>query len=122
MQEGGAGQPGHKHGVFYRVPTPEAAPTQHIISPPPTEDQTDGQENPGNQRPASRGSNPLIFLRLAGDESCHGESKGNDKTGKTDIGGGWVADHAKMPQQRIEALAIFRDVRYGIDGLENGRG
>ena len=46
-------QPRQERGVLDRVPSPEAAPAEHLVRPPRAEDDADRQERPRQQRPPS---------------------------------------------------------------------
>ena len=56
-------QPGQQRGVLHRVPSPEAAPAEHLVGPPRTQHDADGEEGEGHQRPAAALDLPAIAIR-----------------------------------------------------------
>ena len=59
MQERGAGQPRHQRGVLDRVPGPVAAPAELGVGPARAEQDPDAEEEPGGEREAARGADPV---------------------------------------------------------------
>ena len=49
VEVGGAGEPREQRGVLHGVPSPEAAPPEHLVAPPGAEDDPDGEEAPGEE-------------------------------------------------------------------------
>ena len=60
VQIGGGAQPRQERRVLHRVPGPEASPAEHLVGPPRAEQDADGEERPGEQRPAAGGELPPL--------------------------------------------------------------
>ena len=76
---GGAGEPRQEAGVLDRVPRPVAAPAEHLVAPPGAEHDADGEEAPGEQRPAAGLQQPALadppgHQRGDGEGERHGEA------------------------------------------------
>jgi len=87
VQEGCAGEPGHEGGDLHRIPAPVTAPTQDIISPAPSQDQSQREEKPGHQRPAAGDADPAV-VSTSGDQRCDGKGEGITK--ETNPGTTWA--------------------------------
>ncbi len=98
VQKGCADQPGHKAGVFHRVPAPVAAPAQHVVGPAPAQNQPDGEKQPGHQRPAAGGPNPGGLVGSTRNQGGHGKGIRNDKADKAQVQRGGMANHAGVSQ------------------------
>ena len=119
-RKGRTGQPGHEGGDFHRIPAPVTTPAQHIISPAPAQHQPQREEQPGHQRPAPGQSDPAV-IGASGDQRGHRKGKRNDKGDEAQVKHGWVDDHARVAQQRVEAVAIRGSIQGGSNWLEHVR-
>ena len=106
VKQRGGGKPGHQPGVLHRIPGPVAAPAQHIISPAHSQQQPQAQPQPGDEQPGAQWRGP-IHLRFH-DECCQRKRKRHSQAHVADVHGRRMEDHARMPQQGIEALPIQR--------------
>ena len=105
MQKSSSGQPGHEGRDFDWVPSPVAAPAEHIISPTPAKQQPEREKEPGDQRPAARDTNPdIIFAPDC--QRADGKAIGDNKADKAQIEHRRVDDHARVTQERIQPLPI----------------
>ena len=76
VHERGAGEPRQERRVLNRVPGPEAAPPEHLVGPPCTEDDADGEEAPREQRPPASLDQPAL-ADTAGDQRGHRKREGD---------------------------------------------
>ncbi len=102
VDERGGGEPGHERRVLHRVPTPVAAPAEHLVAPPRAEDDPDGEEAPRDQRrPADVGEPPLA--ETAGDERRDRE---RERDGHADVP---EVEHRRV--ERHERVVLEQRVR-----------
>ena len=107
MQQGGAGQPGHKRGVFHRVPEPPAAPAQFVVGPPTAEHNAQAEEGPGHIGPGPRPARPGR-VQTATEQRGDGKGKGHAKTHVAHIQQRRMHDQPRVLQQRIQIVAVRR--------------
>ena len=110
MQERSPGEPGHQRGILDRIPEPPAAPAQLIICPPGSKHNTNGQTNPGRQRPGPHPSGPG-GIDPTFNQSCNGKGKGNRKADIAHIEEGRVNGEGEILQNRIEPAAVHGRLR-----------
>ena len=116
VEESGCHQPRHKRGVFNRIPKPPATPAQFVIGPPGSEHDTEGQKNPGNQRPRPRPPGPG-GIEGAPEEGGNRKTEGNGKSHIAHVQHWRMDGHAEILQQRIEVVAIGRHRHQTIEGV-----
>ena len=123
MQERSAGEPRQKRRVLDGIPRPVASPSELDVRPPHAEHDTDGQKEPGQERPAPNDGEPFR-IQSPRNQRGDGKCKWN--------GGGDVAQievrrmnrHAGVLELRIHPAAVHRrpvEAREGIR-LEARRG
>ena len=100
MQEGRARKPRHQRGIFYRIPSPVAAPAQDRVSPVRSQENAAGEEAPGHHGPAAGDVNPF-FAGILHDQRAEGKCEGNGKADVSQIQHGRMDDHLRILQQRI---------------------
>src|ERR1700730_10833714 len=105
MQEGRAGKPGHERRVFYRVPHPVAAPSEHGISPMRAKQDAYTLEAPGDHGPAASEVNPF-FARIAAEQRGERESKRNGEARISGIKDRRMDHHLRILQQGLAAVAV----------------
>ena len=95
VNEGRADEPGQEGRVFNRVPTPVAAPAEHVIGPATAEQQAETEEQPRDQRPAACRLDP-VGRQVARGQRRHREREGDDEAGEAEIQHRRVNDHAEV--------------------------
>ncbi|MNQ30429.1 hypothetical protein D3C85_437740 [compost metagenome] len=116
MDQRGARQPGHERGVFNRVPEPPSAPAQDVIGPGAAQQNADGQEGPGGQRPGADPARPQR-VQFAGQERGNGEGKGHREAHVAHVQHGRMHDHAGVLQQRVQVAAGHRGRDQAFEGV-----
>src|SRR5664280_838142 len=99
MDVGGRGQPGQQRGVLDRVPSPKAAPAEHLVTPPGPEHDADRQGAPGEHRPTTLLKGPAV-LDPTGDEHGDGEGEGHRETHESGVEPVSYT-HLTLPTKRI---------------------
>src|SRR5208337_378920 len=107
MQKRGAGEPGHKRGIFHRVPSPIAAPSEDSVSPVRAEENSDSEEAPSHHGPAAGDVNPFL-AGILHDQRAQRKGKGNGEADISQIQHGRMDDHFGILQERIQPAAILR--------------
>ena len=105
MDEGRQRQPGHEGGILHRVPEPETAPAQDCVGPPGTQQQSAGQQGPGDYSPQPPRVGPLIPL-LSRHQGTQGKCKGYAHRNKPGHQRWGMEKHSKVGEQRVDALAV----------------
>ncbi len=102
VKGGGSQQPGHQAGRLDGVPCPVATPAELDIGPYGPGGQTDGQQPKGN------GEYPPVEGR--GDSSISsGRQQGwYEEAAEAGVEDGWVPDHGRVFQHRLEAESVDR--------------
>ena len=102
----GAGQPRQEAGVLDRVPRPHPAPAEHLVAPPPAEQDADRQERPREQRPAAGLHQPAL-ADASGDEGGDGEGERHGEPDVAEVEDRRVEQHEHVVlQQRVRAGAV----------------
>src|SRR5438309_1127409 len=60
MQVRGRGEPREERGVLHGIPRPVPAPAEDLVGPPRAEDDADGEEAPGHERPPAGLAQPSL--------------------------------------------------------------
>ena len=116
VEVGRPAEPGQQRGVLDRVPTPEAAPTEHLIRPPGTEHDADGQEGEGHQGPAPALDLPAVAHPARG-QHADGEGEGHGEDDEADVEERRVDRHQRVVlQQRVRPEPLRRS-RRGHEGV-----
>src|SRR5262249_35208951 len=95
-----------------------AAPADQVIAPPTADEQAQGEEVPGDDRPAPRDGDPLL-AGTAHQEGGHGEGVGHGEAREAQIERHGVRDHPRILEERVEAAPVRRD---GLEALEGRSG
>ena len=124
MEVRGAGEPRQEAGVLHRVPPPHAAPAEHLVAPPSAEQDPDGQEPPGVQRPSPGGHQPAL-TDTPGDQRGDGEGERDREPDVAEIQDRRVEqDEDVVLQQRVgaEAAAVEVGDRAALEGVDRAEG
>ncbi len=119
MQESSPAQPGHEGRDLDRIPAPITAPAEHVIRPPAAQDQAQREEQPGHQRPAPGDPDPAV-IGPARDQRGDGEGVRDHEGHEAQVQHRGMDDHPRVPQQRIQALAVGGYQRAGALRAEEG--
>ena len=115
MQERRAREPGHEGRVLHRIPGPVATPAEHVVAPPSTDEEAEGEEVPGHDGPAPGDGDPLV-ARAPHEESGHGKGEGDAEAREAQVEGHGVRDHAGVLEERIQAAPVGRNGRQALEG------
>ncbi len=108
MEIGRAGQPGKQRCVLDRVPGPVPAPAQHLVAPPRTEHDAEGEEAPRRHGPPSGLEQPA----LADSTRDERRDREGERNGESDVPG---VEHRRM--ERDEQVILEQRVRTGADEI-----
>ena len=114
VQERRAREPGHEGRVLHGIPGPVAAPAEHVVAPPPADEEAEGEEVPGHDRPAPRDGDPLV-PGAPHDERGHGEGEGDAEPREAEIERHGVRDHPGVFEERIEPPPVGGDGRQALE-------
>ena len=107
MQERRARQPGHQRGVLDRVPAPVAAPAELRVGPAGAEQDAKAEEQPGGEREAADGSDPL-GVDPSREQRAHAEGQRDRAQRVARVEHRRMDHHRREAQQRIEPGAFDR--------------
>ena len=104
------GEPGEQRGVFDRIPGPVATPAEFDVSPLRAQDDADGEEKPGEQRPSPRGVDPVIIPASGGQcADHHGER--NREAGIAEEQQRRMGDHRGILKHGIQPVSVVGNIR-----------
>ena len=116
VEVGGPAEPGQQGRVLDRVPPPEAAPTEHLVRPPGTEHDADGQEREGHQGPSPALDLPAV-THPAGGQHADGKGEGHGEDHESDVEERRVDHHERVVlKQRVRPDPLRRS-RCGHEGV-----
>ena len=117
MQVGGAGQPRQEACVLDRIPSPDAAPAEHLVAPPAAEDDAGREEAPGEERPAPCLEQPALS-HTTGDERGDGERERDAHADVAEVEHRRVEQHEHVVlQQLVRAPSVLDERRRGGEGV-----
>ena len=99
MQKRGAGEPWHHRGILDWVPSPVAAPSEHVVGPVHSKKNAAGEKSPRDHRPSAGDVDPLltgVFHRQGGKR----ESERDGKPNVAQVQHGRVNDHLGILKER----------------------
>ena len=105
MQKRRAAEPREQGSVLHRVPSPVAAPAEHVIGPRRAQHHAGALEQPRDQRPAACGENPGV-ARLPRDQRADGEGERHREADVAEVQHRRVDRHRRVLQQRAQAVAV----------------
>ncbi len=115
VEERGRREPRHEGGVLHRVPRPVPAPAEHVVAPPPADQEPEREEVPGHDGPPPRDGDPLL-ARTAGDEGGQREREGHREAREPQVERDRVRDHPGVFEQGIEPAAVGRHRAEPLEG------
>ena len=106
MDIGRRRQPRQERRVFDGVPSPKAAPSKNLVTPPRSEHNPERERTPGENRPATLLEGPT-FVHPSGNEHRDGEGEGHAKAHESEVQQRWMnRDEGIVLQQRVGARSL----------------
>ena len=123
VDERGTGQPRHEGEVLDRVPEPEPAPAQLVVSPPAAQRDPAGQPGPRQQGPRPHQPRP-VPVRLATQQRGDGQREGQRKPDIAEVKQRRVQRQSDILQQGVQPPALRRRRQNALEGVrgENREG
>src|SRR4029453_11342199 len=105
MQKSGAGKQRHQRSILHRVPEPEPAPAEFVISPIRAHRYADGEKHPGCQRPWPNPARPSS-IDAPFDQRSYRKRKRNRQPDITKVKQRWMDGQTDVLENRIKVTPL----------------